>query len=180
MSIFAMIDIETLNTAADSVILSVGAVKFNPYTHEDPFQHKHWRLDVDQQFELGRTYDQSTLEWWGSQAEHIREAAFGDHERVGLLDFAKDLNKWLVGCKEIWCQGPQFDMVMIEHLFQQLSHHKNWAYWQVRDSRTLFSLMPYDPRKNIQEDLHDALADAFWQAKCVQQVFSHFEVKARY
>jgi hypothetical protein len=179
MSIFAMIDIETLNTTPDSVILSVGAVKFNPYTHEDPFQHKHWKLDVDQQFELGRTYDQSTLEWWGRQAEHIREAAFGDQGRIGLVEFAKDLNKWLVGCREIWCQGPQFDMVMIEHLFQQLCHHRNWAYWQVRDSRTLFSLMPRDPRKDIQEDLHDALADAYWQARCVQKVFSHFEVKPR-
>jgi hypothetical protein len=176
MTTFAMIDIETLNTAPDSVILSVGAVKFNPYTHEDPYDHKHWRLDIDSQFELGRTVSESTLEWWGKQASHIRDAAFSGDNRIGLLDFAKDLNRWLTGSKEIWCQGPQFDMVMLENLFQQCEHHRNWAYWQIRDSRTLFSLMPVDPRKNIQQDLHDALADAFWQAKCVQQAFSYFGI----
>jgi len=179
MTTHAMIDIETLNTAPDSVILSVGGVKFNPHTHETPFDHKHWRLDIDAQFTLGRTVSESTLEWWGRQATHIREAAFSETDRITLQDFAKDMNRWLTGCKEVWCQGPQFDMVMIEHLFTQLDHHRNWVYWQIRDSRTLFSIMPRDPRKDIQEDLHDALADAFWQAKCVQQAFSHFEIRER-
>ena len=32
--------------------------------------------------------------------------------------------------------------------------------------------MDEDPRKSIQTDLHNALADAYYQAKCVQKVNS--------
>jgi len=177
MTTNAMIDIETLDTSPNSVILSIGAVKFNPFNDSDPHDHKHWRLDIQPQMDAGRSISESTLEWWSKQKPEIRDRAFSDDGRTPILDFCKDLNKWLVGCNEIWCQGPQFDMVMIEDLFAQFKHHCNWSYWQVRDSRTLFSIMPVDPRKDIQEDLHDALADAFWQAKCVQKTFKHFNVQ---
>ena len=36
MATHAMIDIETLGTEPDSVVLSAGAVKFNPFTLTDP------------------------------------------------------------------------------------------------------------------------------------------------
>ena len=68
-------------------------------------------------------------------------------------------------------------MVILEDFFDNFGHHKNWFYWQVSDCRTLFKLMPKDPRTDIQEDLHNALADCFYQAKCVQKSFKHFGVK---
>jgi len=36
--------------------------------------------------------------------------------------------------------------------------------------------MPVDPRKAIQTDAHNALADCYYQAKCVQQSFKHFGI----
>jgi hypothetical protein len=33
--------------------------------------------------------------------------------------------------------------------------------------------MPKDPRKDMQTDLHNALADAYFQAKSVQIIFKH-------
>ena len=49
MSTHAMIDIETLGTMSNSVILSVGAVKFDPFKSDDPHDGRHWKLDVDAQ-----------------------------------------------------------------------------------------------------------------------------------
>ena len=43
-----------------------------------------------------------------------------------------------------------------------------WNFWQVRDSRTLFSVLKEDPRKKMQQNLHNALEDSRWQAKGVQ------------
>jgi hypothetical protein len=43
-----------------------------------------------------------------------------------------------------------------------------WAFWKVRDSRTLFSIMPKDPRKEMNFAAHDALEDCKAQAQCVQ------------
>jgi len=176
MATHAMIDIETLGTLPESVILSVGGVKFDPFTSNEPFDGKHWKLDADSQTKKGRFVDDKTLEWWAKQDQAIQDVAFTDEGRVPVDTFMKELNAWLTGCETIWCQGPQFDMVIIEHLFRDFDHHMNWFFWQVSDCRTLFKMMPKDPRKDIQEDLHDALADAHWQAVCVQQFFRDYKV----
>ncbi len=66
MALHAMIDLETLGTRPDGVILSVGGVKFDPNGSKiiDEFYYK---LDVDEQTERGRSIDESTIEWWGTQ-----------------------------------------------------------------------------------------------------------------
>ena len=44
----AMIDMETLSTKLDTVILTLGGVKFNPYSKEEPFEPIYLRIDVDE------------------------------------------------------------------------------------------------------------------------------------
>jgi hypothetical protein len=44
-----------------------------------------------------------------------------------------------------------------------------WNFWQIKDSRTLFQIMPKDPRKEINFQAHNALEDSKVQALCVQQ-----------
>ena len=179
MATHAMIDIETLGTEPDSVVLSVGAVKFNPFTLTDPHAKTLWRPEIDAQSNAGRSVLDDTLQWWAKQPQHIQDEAFDEHGRITLSSFMSDLNKYLVGVDKIWCQGPQFDMVILEDMFKQFEHHRNWMFWQVMDCRTIFNMMPVDPRKAIQEDLHNALADCYYQAKCVQQTFKHFRVTKR-
>ena len=179
MAIHAMIDIETLGTSPDCVVLSVGAVKFDPFTNIEPNNRLLWRPSTEEQFNANRTVLDSTLEWWATQPKHIQDEAFTEEGRVSLIDFFKDLNKYLVGVDKIWCQGPQFDMVILEDLFNQFKHHTNWAFWQIQDCRTLFNMMSVDPRKAIETHAHSADADAFVQAVCVQQAFNYFSVKER-
>ena len=179
MATHAMIDIETLGTKPDAVILSVGAIKFDPFSSNEPFDGKHWRLDVDAQTEKGREVNDDTLAWWAKQDPEIQEDAFGESGRTDCFQFMKELNAWLTGCEAVWCQGPQFDMVILENFFDNFGHHKNWFYWQISDCRTLFKLMPRDPRKGIQEDLHNALEDSRWQAVCVQKFYKDFSVLPR-
>ena len=179
MATHAMIDIETLGTEPDCVVLSVGAVKFDPYTNIEPHTKTLWRPSADEQIESGRSVLESTLEWWAKLPQHIQDEAFSEEGRLPLGTFFKDLNKWLWDVDKIWCQGPQFDMVILEDLFKQHDHHRRWAFWQVQDCRTIFNMMPMDPRKAIQQDLHSANADAYYQAVCVQQTFAHFGVQQR-
>jgi len=47
----------------------------------------------------------------------------------------------------------------------------------VRDSRTLFTMCKIDPRKAMQTDLHNALADAYFQAKGVQMAYKELGVE---
>ena len=179
MATHAMIDIETLGTLPNSVVLTVGAVKFDPFTNIEPHSPKLWKLDIDEQDQKGRFVDEKTLEWWAKQDEEIRDRSFTDEGRISNTEFMKDLNSWLTGVDTIWAQGPQFDMVILEDLFKSFDHHMNWFYWQVNDCRTLFKMMPVDPRKAIQENLHDAQADAHWQAVCVQQFYRDYNILPR-
>ena len=167
MALHAMIDLETLGTRPDGVILSVGGVKFDPNGTRiiDEF---HYKLNVDEQQERGRSVDPGTVEWWGNQSPDVIESAFGLEGRTPVDEFLEEFKRWCVGADAYWAQGPTFDMCMLENMYVQYGKNYPWAFWKVRDSRTLFSIMPKDPRKELNFDAHNALEDCRAQAKCVQ------------
>lgn len=172
-----MFDIETLSTTPDAVVLSVGAVKFQPLGNETTISDKqHWRLEIDCQMEKGREVSESTMEWWSKQDIEVRAEVFAPDNRVQVDKFFAEFNRYMTGADKIWCQGPQFDAVIIENLYRQFNHHWNWQFWQVMDSRTLFQLMKQfnfeDPRKGVQQQLHNAAEDAYWQAIGVQKMYT--------
>ena len=178
--IHAMIDLETLSTRPNATILTIGGVKFDPYKNVEPAQGMYYRVDVDSQTAMGRDVMEETVEWWGKQAEDVREEALGDDDRIDLKYFIKQLNKWSVGVDVFWCQGPLFDYAILQNLYSQLGHPQPWQYWQIRDSRTLFSLVPRDVNEK-RTGLHNALEDCYFQAKKVQKVYKQLGIKnARY
>ena len=62
MAIHGMIDLETLGVEPDSVIITVGAIKFDPYTDVEPHSGLYLRCDIEEQSEqLGRTIDDNTI-----------------------------------------------------------------------------------------------------------------------
>ena len=166
-----MLDLETLSTKPDATVLTFGACKFNPYKQEDIDKGIYFRINVDEQITLGRDVDDSTVEWWGKQAEDVREEALGDGDRITLEQYTKELNRFIVGAKNIWAQGPVFDIVILENLYRQLGLPCPWQFWQIRDSRTLLSTHG-DPREKNKVGLHNALEDAVSQAQAVQHVFN--------
>ena len=165
-----MLDLETLSTRPDATILTFGACKFNPYAQEDITQGIYFRVNVDEQIALGRHVDDNTIEWWSKQAEDVYAEAFDPNDRISLEEFAKELNRFIVGCDNIWAQGPVFDIVILENLYRQMGLPCPWQFWQIRDSRTLLSSLG-DPREKNKAGLHNALEDAVSQAQAVQYVF---------
>jgi len=61
-----MIDLETMSTSPRATILTLGAVKFDPFTDEF-FDEMYIRIDIEEQEKVGREIDPNTLEWWGKQ-----------------------------------------------------------------------------------------------------------------
>ena len=109
------------------------------------------RIDVDSQTAMGRDVMEETIEWWGKQAEDVREEALGDEDRIDLKYFIKQLNKWCVGVDVFWCQGPLFDYAILQNFYAQMNVPVPWNFWQIRDSRTLGSLVPRDPMRREQD-----------------------------
>lgn len=171
-----MLDLETLATSPDSVILTFGAIKFNPFDPEQEMDDGiYFRINVDEQIALGRKVDEGTVAWWGTQSEEVREEALGENDRVSLEDFTRALNKFVVGANRVWAQGPVFDIVILENLYRQLSKPAPWQYYTIRDSRTLLKALG-DTRKGGAM-LHNALADAVSQAQAIQDAVSRYELK---
>jgi len=170
-----MIDLETLSTNPDAVILTVGGVKFDPYNSVEPSQGMYFRVDVDSQTAMGRHVMQDTLDWWGRQDPEIMEEALGDKDRISLDEMVKTLNKWCVGVDVFWCQGPLFDYAILQNIYAQMKIPVPWNYWQIRDSRTLFSLVPRENEKRT--GLHNALEDCYFQAKKVQKVYAQLNIR---
>lgn len=174
-----MIDLETLATGYDATVLTIGGVKFNPNEISDPYQELYYKFDIDEQDAKGRRVDDSTVAWWGTQPQEVQDDALSDHNRTPVLEVLKALNRWCVGVDSIWCQGPAFDIVILEHMFKQWEHHIPWPFWKVKDSRTLFQIMPNDPRKAIEFKAHNALEDCKVQALCVQQCIQQLGLKVK-
>jgi hypothetical protein len=65
----------------------------------------------------------------------------------------------------------------MEDMFRQGGRPIPWNFWQIRDSRTLFSVCKQDPRKAIQNDLHNALADAYYQSKSIQVAYKELNIE---
>jgi exodeoxyribonuclease VIII len=167
MTCHAMIDLETLGTTPDAVILCVGGVKFDPNT-DRIYDEIHYRLDIDEQQNNNRSIDHGTIEWWGQQPASIIEAAFDPDGRTPVISFLEDFKRWCVGVDSFWAQGPTFDMIILENLYRQYNRPYPWPFWGIRDSRTLFGIMPSDPRRELKFEAHNALEDCRAQAKCVQ------------
>ena len=173
-----MLDLETLGTQPGCVILTLGAVKFDPYTMNDPGPGLYIRPDADEQIARGREVQEDTLEWWMQQAEDVREEALGIEGRISVNDMYRQLNRFLVGVNNIWCQGPVFDIAILENLYMQYGWPTPWQFWQIMDSRTLFKVHG-DPRVKGKVGLHNALEDCVSQAVAVQQVYNRLGLEKR-
>ena len=168
MAIHAMIDLETLHTTPQATVLTVGGVKFNPFDSSEPHSEFYFKLDIDSQ---NRDVSDDTIAWWGRQDPKVQEEAFSSANRVSMETFLDSLPKWMVGVDVLWGHGYGFGITIIEDMLRQCNKSIPWQFWQVMDSRTLFNLCKIDPRKAMQTDLHNALADAYFQAKGVQMAY---------
>ncbi len=174
-----MLDIETLSTRPWSVILTLGAVKFSPWDDDvDQTRGLYIRPDVNEQLAMDRHVQEETVTWWGTQTEEVREEALGESGRISIAEMLDQLNRFLVGADNIWCQGPAFDIVILEDLYRQVGRPTPWQFWQIRDSRTLFSVHG-DPREKNRHGAHNALIDCYYQARAVQHIYKSVGIKKR-
>lgn len=168
MSKHCMIDMETLGVTPDCMILTIGAVHFSPYG-TGVTDSLYLKVSLEEQEQLGRTIDNSTLDWWSKQNPVILEEALSDADRISLSEAVEKLHKFMWGCKRFWSHGSVFDLMILENLYRQLKRPLPWNFWDLRDTRTVFDL-GHDPEMP-QNSKHDALQDAIRQAIGVQNVY---------
>jgi hypothetical protein len=171
-----MVDLETMAVTPRAVVLTLGAVHFNPYGNG--YGDKlYLRFDLDDQDKLNREIDPNTLDWWAKQDPKVMEEAFSPDDRVPLKDAMDQFHKFAWGCDAFWAHGSLFDIAILEDLYRQIEKPVPWQYWQIRDTRTMFDL-GWDPDMP-QASKHDALQDAIRQSIGVQNIYAKLKIKPR-
>jgi hypothetical protein len=169
-----MIDLETLGTGINSVVLSLGAVKFNPnHNDSDGTEDKiYLRIDAVDCQRYGLVIEAGTVMWW---LHPDREAA----RKELLQETGSDLplDEAVHGFKQwyesngrptaVWSNGSTFDIMIMRNLFRLTNHKCPWSFREERCFRTYKELMPAIKPKPV---AHHALADALEQARMVQVI----------
>jgi DNA polymerase III epsilon subunit-like protein len=167
-----MIDLETLATSPDATILTIGAVRFDPFgddVNEPSCQKFYVRVDLDSCDRLGLVVNDDTVAWWAQQEQAAQDEAFNPENRIDIVDAMHQLYKFCWGAKRVWSHGAAFDVVICEHIFKKIQKAVPWAFWEVRCTRTLFDIGINPNRPPVLK--HHALEDAWNQAVGVQNVY---------
>jgi 3' exoribonuclease, RNase T-like len=167
-----MIDLEGLATGPDTTILTIAAQAFDPFG--SGYYDRHYYARVTLESQENRTIDNGTIEWWATQPAHAREEAFGEQDRIPLDQALDELGRLIWHSKMIWAQGPTYDCNILEHAYKSYGKALPWKYYQVRDSRTVFSLWPELP---IPPTSHHALEDCRRQIGMLQDTLKYLNVK---
>lgn len=159
-----MIDLETLDTVATSVIVSIGAQPF--HLERGELLPGGFYAVCDVNLQPNRTTSDSTLEWWSKQSAEAR-AVFDDPEQLPLEEALKRLTAF-IGTHQprVWSNGANFDQPILAHAYSQLGMREPWPFWGSRCLRTYRGLPGADKAEVPQNALeHNALADATHHAQ---------------
>lgn len=165
MTTHLMLDLETLGTRPGAVILAAAFVRFSDEAHVT------LNLNIPEQQALGLEIDPATAAWWNDQeAKHPGAWAAATSNPTPLVPalqyFATWIN-WATGGGDalIWCHGATFDAPLLGELYRRAGIACPWAWWNVRDTRTLYDLAGVNNKDYAVPPPHIALNDAIGQTR---------------
>lgn len=172
-----MIDLETLGTDTNSVILSIGAVKFDPDTNElgEGFIQA---VSIESNQAAGRTISADTLLWWMKQSDEARVAAFL-RKTNSLYVALEALSDFLGNDALVWGNGADFDISMLADAYKSFEWQTPWKFWNVRCYRTMKNIPGVPSMTKRIGTHHNALDDAVSQAEHLMQIMQHLKGAAR-
>ena len=174
-----MLDIETMGNTSNSVIVSIGAVRFDMETGETGGTF--YRIvDIDSCLDAGLKVNGSTIKWWLTKSEEARKEIVkeGIHIAQALQEFNLFIRNSIYS--EIWSNGVRFDIALMEDAYIALKLPVPWDFHAERDVRTLVSFAPKiqkkhaDARKDI---LHHPIDDCKTQIAYCSEIYNLLNLK---
>jgi len=167
-----MLDIETLGTEPESVILSISAVRFqdNGKTGEE----FHADIDIESCVEAGLKIDAATVIWWMGQDDEARAQFTDDRIRYPLVNALNNFTNIFLDLRElkIFAKDPDFDCNLLEDAYSKLNlippFHPRRNKMAIR---TLSSLRPeYEKNEEFTGVKHNGIDDCKHQIKYVTKI----------
>lgn len=168
-----MLDLETLSTRPNALILTIGAIKFTrggdmlPLDQYDTFYR---RIDWEKCTGLGMHISRDTMDWWRVQDTNSKYEAFLNPDRVPIQTALSEFSAWFGNDKPIWSNGSDFDCVVLGEAYEACQMTRPWKYTSIRDCRTIIDLARLNMNDIPKTDHpHHALYDCYRQINAVKQ-----------
>jgi hypothetical protein len=171
-----MLDLETLSTAKDAAVISIGICAFS---EEGGILASHgWAIDSR---DWHGYIDPATVKWWTKQNEAAREYSFNGTERSSVVAFQLSawVKEWGGGSPEdeTWANDPDFDVVILQSWWKRIAALGlnpgpfPFHYRSARSCRTIWAEAQrlgiyYDPAAS-HTVAHNPIDDACNQARSV-------------
>ena len=169
-----MLDIETLSTAPNALILTIGAIKFDRFVDinkdikKTDFFYRRIVIDTENSnFQI----DEKTKIWWNKQEQKVKYEALVNPDRTPLDEALLQFNVWFGKSKYVWSNGSVFDIVIMENAYKAFSIDVPWKFWNIRDVRTIMDVAQVYKSDFSNKSPHNALEDCHWQIKAVNLSF---------
>ena len=169
-----MIDIETLSTQNNALILTVGAIKFSRAKDIEPLEKTdnfYRRIDITSCKKLNMDIDNNTVQWWNKQTKEARYEAIENKDRQDIKDVLLELTNFIKNSKYIWANSPNFDCVILENAYRCCELEIPWKFWNLRDCRTIYDLGNTSLKSITAETKHNSLEDCYNQIFCLNKAY---------
>lgn len=187
-----MVDIETLSTAVNAAVLSIGAVEFDPMSGKI---EREFYSELDLANQAGRHIDVNTMQWWIKQClvntdniefltKHNREKDGVSYALIRLLNFLYGYDEVTTkvtrgdGYEKIalWACDPDFDIAILADLYKEHNLPTPWKYSEPKSVRTVRMLTQIAGIETpVYEADHNALNDCIRQAKEVSYFIANLQ-----
>jgi hypothetical protein len=166
-----MVDIETLGTDVNSVVISIGAAEFN--IHDGSVGRKFKQnISIDSCLHAGLDMNPDTVAWWQTQSKEARDAVIVG--QAPLTEALKAFSNFIgTNIYYVWGNSARFDLGILQNCFNKTKIALPWTYRMERCLRTLAGLRPEIVKSTIFDGIrHDALADCLHQIKYCTEVYN--------
>ena len=176
-----MVDIEAFGKKADSPVVSIGAVFFDPSTGNTGSEF-YKVISLESAMASGGVPDASTIIFWLKASPEARSELVMD-DAIPLDDALLQLNEFIAENAangpeyvQVWGNGATYDNVLLEASYDRTGIRCPWKFWNNRDVRTVVELgkaVGCEPRYEIPFDgePHKAISDALHQVKYVSAIW---------
>jgi len=171
-----MIDIETLGDVSNSVIVSIGAVRFDLETGETG-EEFYRTIDIQSCLDNGLKVTGGTIQWWMRNSKESRKAIIdGGYDLEVVLDH---FVQFLQSGDVLWSNGLRFDVAILEDAYQAIRSTIPWDFRNERDVRTLVSFAPEIKSATVNtwnKTLHNAIEDCKLQIKYCSAIYNKLKI----
>lgn len=169
-----MLDLETLSTESNALILSIGAAVID--LEESVVRETFYaNIEYDDISSYGFHIKPSTVMWWLKQSDAARSRLLKD--QVSIYDALHEFENFLPENADIWGNGSDFDNVILANAYKNLNLDVPWSFRQNRCYRTFKKSFPNIVEPDFYGVEHDALADALNQAIGLIRIHDHLKGK---